>query len=404
MEILMNYILSFCLVLVFSIQVQARPIQLTLEKALAAAVQNSPLAAAINQTTAENFAEPLDKTHLENPQASFIYRADKSSEIELEQPFRLSDITLSRFSYKKTLQHLHGLEQQLDLLRLSHTVSDIYYQLYAQEQELTFLKKQFTYAQQMQKMLQNEVVSNTSSSEKLIFNTETLLLNAQIKPLEKSIQRLRTSFQQQLNLKEMPTQLSTPPIISSVPINKLLEYAHSLPNQQKILSLQLQEAKQQRQLIEQDRFLPTLSPRIGYGTRSFDKADDWNVGVSLSIPLWNRQSGAYSAAKAAEKTAQARLSSFENISFETLVRETHTVLIENTQQLKFYQNEALPTLQKATKQLESTFQGGAVTPFDLLQAREKELTAKRQYLNLLQQTNTVKNELEMLIGARLEDL
>lgn len=391
--------------LVLSICNNAFAKNITLDEAISHAIENSPLFLEIKANTQGTFGEEIDNNTLQNPEAEFTYRADNSSEIALAQPFRISDITFKRYNYKQSLKHLKSMEQRLDLLRINHVTTQKYFELYALSQEYKFLNQQLSLSQKVQKNINSAMYSNLSSAEMLVLNAENKALATKVATLKKNLANQKMAFRQELNINEKDLSLSEPSsFVMPKNVNALIAKLPDFPNQKKILSLRYEQAKKRLDIINQDRFMPTISPKIGYGIKSYEKSDDWNVGIGFSIPLWNQSSGQAAFAKAEAKAYKAQINSLENISFDELIEKQFALLKENNSQLLIYKNQIIPQFKKASKKMEERFLSGSVSALDLLQVRDKEWNAKRDYLQLLLETSAAKNQLEMMIGTRLEDL
>jgi outer membrane protein TolC len=143
---------------------------------------------------------------------------------------------------------------------------------------------------------------------------------------------------------------------------------------------------------------------VSYGNDTCDNKNEWKVGITLSIPLWNRESARHGALKANERFLRSELEALDNVSFEEVVRRAYQRLIAQITAVNNYQTKILPNYEKSMRKIETSFLNGQTSILDVWQIREKYTQAQGQSLVALQGALLAKIELEQLIGIRLEDI
>lgn len=399
-----NYLLP---VLLYGILLPNTAAAMNYNQALEQGLKNSPFAAELNKNRLENYGPQLDDTKLLNPEFEYEYNIDgKEHEITLSQPFRFSDITLSRLSYRDILKELNNSEAKLDLLRVYHQVSRSYYNLYVLQEQKKYKQEHLNFLNKVSHIVHRSINhNNLSTAEIYAFDADILSTQTELGVLKEDLDSGQIAFAQFLNIPDKNMTLKQPPLITvPVSLNKILEKADETPSQHRMLELQRKQAEKQLEILSQDHYAPIISPKVVYGYNRQEKEDDWKVGLSLSIPLWNRQDGAYSALKAREKSARIQLASLDNVSFNEVIVKAYKKLSAQAAAARKYAKVILPDYRKSVNKMETSFANGRFTVFDVWQIREKYLNAQEQYLNALQNALGAKIELEMLIGTRLEDI
>ncbi len=368
---------------------------------------NSPFAAQTEKARLEAIGPETDDTKLLNPGLEYTYSIDgKEHEATLEQPLRISDITLARYDYRKQLDERNILEKELDRLRIYHQTAAAYYDLYILQEREKFKREHLDFLNKVSHIVHSSINhNNLSAAEIYTFDADILATKTDLQLLKADLQSSRTAFARYLNLPDEKLTLRRPPVITlTVPLKSILKRIDDFPTQRHILAMNYSQAQQKLKILNQDRNMPVISPEIVYGFNDRESEDEFKVGITLSIPLWNRQDGAYSALKAGEKAAKRELDAMDEVTFEALVSRAYHRLEAQTDALKRYAETILPDYQRSVQKTEASFANGQFTIFDVWQIREKYLDAQKNYLELLRGALVAKTELEMLIGARLEDM
>lgn len=375
--------------------------------ALEQGLKNSPLKADLKKQRLEIYGPQLDDTNLSNPEIEYEYNIDgQEHEITLSQPLRPSDITFSRRSYRDTLEELNKAEAELNRLRFYHEITRAYYDLYILQEQKKYKQEHLNFLNKVSHIVHRSINhSNLSTAEIYAFDADILATQTDLSVLEENLQNQQILFAQFLNISDANMILKQPPLTSKlVSLNVIMHDLDKVPSKRRMLELQYKQADEQVAILSQDRFAPIISPKVVYGYNQQEKKDDFKVGLSLAIPLWNRQDGAYSALKAQKRSAKIQLASLDNVSFDELVARAYKKLSVQNATIKKYITVILPNYKKSVDRMEASFAAGRFSVFDVWQIREKYLNAQEQYLNTLKNTLEAKIELEMLIGARLEDI
>lgn len=399
------YVLAAGLLCGAALPIQART--LDFKESVARGYLYSPFAAQTEKVRLEAIGPETDDTKLLNPGLEYTYNIDgKEHEAKLEQPLRISDITLARRDYRKQLSERNTLEKELDKLRIYHQTAASYYDLYILQEREKFKREHLAFLNKVSQIVHGSINhNNLSAAEIYTFDADILATKTDLQLLNADLQSARTAFARYLNLPDEKIALRRPPEIKlAVPLKSILKRIGDFPTQRQMLAMNYEQARQKLKISGQDRYMPVISPEVVYGFNDREGEDEFKVGVTLSIPLWNRLDGTYSALKAGEKAAERELNALDEVTFEALVARAYQKLEAQIGAVKRYAGVILPDYRNSVQKTEASFANGQFTIFDVWQIREKYLEAQKNYLELLRGALAAKTELETLIGARLEDL
>ncbi|MCC6650500.1 MAG: TolC family protein [Candidatus Eisenbacteria bacterium] len=165
---------------------------------------------------------------------------------------------------------------------------------------------------------------------------------------------------------------------------------------------QEREARQRRLDFERARRMPDVTPSLG--VRRVEGGDHSLLGgISLPIPLFDRNRGSIEEATAALRQAplaeaQARL------ELRVALAERHAELRRERDKIDALRREVLPEAARAFEEIRSGYERGRFSYLDLLEARRTWLRARREELLTLLDAHLAVADLERLAGDSLDSL
>lgn len=161
------------------------------------------------------------------------------------------------------------------------------------------------------------------------------------------------------------------------------------------------EARERRLDLERARRIPNVTPMAGVRTLSDGAERTFVGGVSLPLPIFDRNRGAIDEASASLRQAplgeaQARLELRRSLT------ESHVTLRRARDKLDAIRRDVLPEAARAFEEMRVGYERGRFSYLDLLEARRTWLRARREELQTLLAAHLAFAELERLVGARLE--
>ena len=160
---------------------------LSLETVIEQALQNSPQTARILSDVADAEAEAFEIETPDNPRAEINITSfkdgndNRTAEIELEQPLRLSNFG-SRGNYAEALRRTASVEQKAQMLELIHTITRGYASYWALQEQEKILATNVDYANRKQRLVANAAKEGrVDASDAKIFKAEALRLEEQLR-------------------------------------------------------------------------------------------------------------------------------------------------------------------------------------------------------------------------------
>lgn len=161
------------------------------------------------------------------------------------------------------------------------------------------------------------------------------------------------------------------------------------------------EARQRRLGLERARGVPDITPLVG--VRTLNDGNDRALigGLSLPLPLFDRNRGAIDEASAALQQATSAETQ-TRVELRRSLAESHATLRRARDKLDAIRREVLPEAAQAFEEMRVGYERGRFTYLDLLEARRTWLRARREELQTLLAAHLALAELERLVGAPLE--
>ncbi|MCI0643032.1 MAG: TolC family protein [Gemmataceae bacterium] len=130
--------------------------------------------------------------------------------------------------------------------------------------------------------------------------------------------------------------------------------------------------------------IPNVTVGAGYVRQNQNRSDDWTIGVSLPVPLWNRNQGNIRAAQAQVGEATAAVSRVENDLVGRLASAFATYASAR-QRADRYRTAILPRVRENYELSVKLFKGGQMEYFRVLQAHRAIADADLEYIRVLRE-------------------
>jgi cobalt-zinc-cadmium efflux system outer membrane protein len=125
------------------------------------------------------------------------------------------------------------------------------------------------------------------------------------------------------------------------------------------------------------------------------------AGVSLPLPLWNRQRGAVEEAEhRVAKLAVERRATRASVATEALV--ARVALVAAVEESQLLRTRVLPGIERAVSVMRRGYEQGRFAQLEVLDAERARVEAREQYLRALVEAQRSAREIERLTGAPLE--
>ncbi len=145
--------------------------------------------------------------------------------------------------------------------------------------------------------------------------------------------------------------------------------------------------------------IPNLTVNAGYTRQNQNKSSDWDIGVGLPIPLWNRNQGNILAAKAQVGEAINEVGRVQNDLVSRSASSFATYAAARKRAEK-YKAAILPKAEQSYQLSMKAYQGGQFEYLRVLQAQRALAEARLEYLRSLGEMWRAASE---IAGLMLED-
>lgn len=145
--------------------------------------------------------------------------------------------------------------------------------------------------------------------------------------------------------------------------------------------------------------LPNVTVGAGYTRQGQNRSDDWDIGVSVPIPLWNKNQGNILAARAQLNEARSQIGRVENELVERLAT-AYGDYAASRERAERYRLNILPKAQQTYQLSLSAYQGGQFEYLRVLAAQQTVAEANLERVRMLGETW---NSASVLAGLMLED-
>lgn len=145
--------------------------------------------------------------------------------------------------------------------------------------------------------------------------------------------------------------------------------------------------------------IPNVSVGAGYTSQNQNKSQDWAIGASLPVPLWNRNQGNIHAAKAQVSEALNEVGRVENDIVNRLA-SSFTFYAAARKRAEKYKSAILPKAERSYQLSLKAFQGGQFAYLRVLEAQRAVAEARLEYLRSLGEMWNAASE---IAGLMLED-
>jgi cobalt-zinc-cadmium efflux system outer membrane protein len=145
--------------------------------------------------------------------------------------------------------------------------------------------------------------------------------------------------------------------------------------------------------------IPNVTVSSGYTRQGQNKSNDWNIGVSVPVPLWNRNQGNILAASAQVGEATNQFGRVQNDLVNRLATSfgSYAAARERSER---YKSDVLPKSQDANKLALDVYKGGQFEYLRVLQAQRAVAETNLEYLKSLGEMWRAAAE---IAGLMLED-
>ena len=383
---------------------------LSLETVIEQALQNSPQTARILSDVADAEAEAFEIETPDNPRAEINITSfkdgndNRTAEIELEQPLRLSNFG-SRGNYAEALRRTASVEQKAQMLELIHTITRGYASYWALQEQEKILAANVDYANRKQRLVANAAKEGrVDASDAKIFKAEALRLEEQLRVIRARKASGAANLLRMAGMDQTSFDAERP-ISPEIPdLSYLTGVAGNEGSIRSLLEARKALAERRYAVARQDAGFPEFAPRAVI-KQDFD-TDNTTVllGVSIALPIWDRNNAEVSRAVAERRLAQSNLNALNEQNFANVLAAAYEQAKATQISASTYRNKILPAWNEVESITDKKFENGQASILDLFQMRERMVSVQSEALQTYLNSIEARIELESLIGQSLNDV
>lgn len=332
-------------------------------------------------------------------QSPFLLTKQHTAAIRVQQPLmRGGSFAAYQFSKENIL--LSKFQKDATEINLYRLVVSSYYGLIAAKKDVQNVQELLNYSNERFKEISSRAKIGRSRRGELVEAQAQLhIAESQYQQSKIALNAAEKNFEFYTNLKPDSLEESTFPIVSIKSLEIYLSKSNSRPDL--LASEQNTRLADEKIKIARGAHLPQVDITSNFylNRTGILATSEWDIGVSVSIPLYQGGVAQSSVREALHVKRMAQLQNNEN--FRIARREIEVMyqnLILQTEQIKSLK-EALKKSEEAYRLNNKDYQFGLVTNLDVLQSMNMFVETKRNYDRLVSSAQLNLKDLEALSGV-----
>lgn len=356
---------------------------------LQAAMQYSPDFQAVVRDGTFEKADAGQAGRLDNPtvelnavRTSTAGSDENSFDLEIEQPFKLSQLTGQRARLSNVLFEQAELRQQHGMLEAFWRTKMLYAQVWQYQEQAKlyadFQKRASDVARQVGKAVKD---GQTPVSEGSLFTGDAAKLASDLENIKAQESDLRLQLSKLTGLTLADAVLEKPVLPRlNTDIAYLEGQARENASLVRLLETDLLAAQRQKQAALSDSGAPEIAPRFIYGRNSDANEDTIGFGVVLTIPLWDQNQSERQKANAAQLYTQRQLDTLQTLPLSERLRRIVDTIERLDRRVRILETEALPNYRNGFAQVQKSYRAGQADAVALWQIRERLFETEQEAL------------------------
>ncbi len=365
-------------------------------------VSNDIEIAKANKLQAGAYNNPEIFFEAENILGSGVYNEFDSAEYNagISQEFELGRKRDARKQI--ALSQIDQAELKIDIIKqkIKREIHLAYAQILSEEEELELSYKQVSLAKDMLKSVSKRV-KQAAESEIQQSKAEIMLSNAELK-LKQNKNRLKYSkakLARLMGIEKIDFSLDHSHFFEANKPKEVEHYTAKIGNISDIKQFEYIKAELAANL-KYNEYESLPNPNVNIGYRNFSDSDDhaFIVGVSLPIPVFNKNEGGIAKARAELSKADSSLSLLK-LELEQQVLEQWQMLNSSYLEVEELKKSLIPSAEKAFNQASSNYERGKFSYLEVLDTQRTLSEVKEQYYQSLKNYHIAQANIERLTSG-----
>lgn len=383
--------------------------QVTLDEFRAIALERSPLVCEIDSQYAREVAKAYDTEVFRNPELQFeqVYTrmelggdSDPQTNASLAMPLRLSNFG-AKSRVATLLRSAGDKQRRAKLLEFTQKLVSQYASLYVLQRSDEILAEAEKRATKKVELIHEGVEKGLlSEGDHQLFEGEKYRLQSQRAGLRSALAVLR--YEQSLLLgTPCGMKAVTPSGLGDIPSESVLIDKARASEIGELARVELVSAlsSEQRRLAELDA-IPEFAPRVVY-QHTNDGGDFVGAGISIPLPVFNRNRGSIESAVAEQEAARRKRELLADGGFEAQVVALRAAAASAREQAQIFQSKVVPAFSGALKSQEQLYAKGKGNVLQVWQTLRTYNEAQLEALTVWLEAVNARSRLAVLIGEEI---
>jgi len=376
---------------------------LTLEQALQTAFAGNPDLAAAQREIGIAEGDRKQAGLIPNPEVSWeaedTRRDSRTTTVMLSQPIELGGKRGARIDVARRAQDAAGIQLERERNTLRADVIQAFNIVQIAQQHLQLSRQSMQLAEHGLRVAQGRIEAGKSSP---VEGTRALVQLSQVRlELSRAERDQATAYQQlaQVMGAPLPTSTTVQTAIQNMPVVpppiRLLERLNETA-ELRLATLQIDQREASLGLEKSER-IPDLTVSVGSQYSELERERVNVVGLSMPIPLFNRNQGNILAA--ARRADQARdLRNATELRLRTQIQTTLAQWQTANAEVTAFNQSILPAAQSAVDSATRGFEMGKFGFLDVLDAQRTLISARSQYIQAVSEATDARVRIERIFG------
>ena len=324
-----------------------------------------------------------------------------SSKIGISQEFQLGGKINKRVREAEAAINRADLEHQIEIIEIKAQVEKRFFEVFALQEQLSLQEEQVKVIRKVHDVVVKRVkAGDTSSLDFAQSQVELAMAEVEVEQTRKELDAakyvLASSWGAEFpHFSNISAQYKPVPNYTKEELKKAIKQSPAWY----LMEAQLAVVDATLNLALAER---TPDLELAGGIQHFNETNDhaFFMGVSIPLPLFNRNQGGIAEAKALSRKVH-----YENeagyLALYTELQDAWQNLVTSKKAVQLLESSVLPVAQSAYESINKAYKAGELDILSLLDAQRTWVETRRTHLNLLRELESSRIEIERLIGKEV---
>lgn len=388
---------------------------LTMEDAVEIAINNNPVIKSKKHNIKSSDGRIKQAGLLPNPDIEFFTQetptnsigfGESQNSVALFQKLETGGKRKLRVQVAKKEKNVLELDLQTTLADITAKVRKAFFNALTAQDELKLANETLEIAKNLMSISNERFETGDISkidvlkAEIELSNTKMRVQDAERKKLN-SVKTLKTVMGvPNIALNNLlPISVTDTPSLNLEKLNDLLLKNHpALKARKKVVDLSLIKITEAKRMV-----IPDINATVGYKRLSATDVNTVQAGIEFPLPIFNRNQGKISEAKAFSFKAKDDVEIVRN-QLQLQLNNAFSLYISTREQVRFYVDSIIPQAEESLKITRQGYKLGEFDYLEVLDAQRTLATTKVSYLKILNELYSSITEIEKFVGVKIADI